>query len=482
MTRDKGLQKIIGLDKPALRKWIRDRLSGLPGLLPPQSSKGEDPEDLIVALHKSGTIKFKEGVDTAIVDLLKEQVASATQELDLSLLSRFAFLADALEVSSAAPLLMSFLFREELHGKSTPHGDLQELILRCLLGLNPRQFDARFWKLHLEDPTFVAVALRGLAIADPPAAVRGLPRVFELAMSGKIDTDAKLLLWRISSGWNHHDFLALLAESMKGSSAATKDAISAAVEELPFEVVSKELFKTMTPPKSTLQECAISAAVDPFEVVSTELLKTMIKPKPTLDWSAVVKGIQVEHPSLSTRPDIEVFSLGHKGAFYVEAKRQIATAKSAAVVREPGYIDLMGYARLYEHVLPSHIILADVSSSKGKEDLGSPGRSGQGIQMSFAGFRDEVFDSSTYGSVAYDAEFSEGAGDYQAILDSSVELLSGMRFGVHAGVNVAGQLTPVIKKNVDVSSYLSGHHAIKAGTDFFSRKEEEESVVRHDLP
>jgi hypothetical protein len=475
MTRDKDFQKIVGLDKPALAQWIKDRLSGLPGLLPPQSSKGEDPEDLIVALHKSGAIEFKERVDATLVDLLKEQVASATRELDLSLLSRLAFLADALEVSSAAPLLMSFLFREELHGKSTPHGDLQELILRSLLGLNPRQFDSRFWKLHLEDPTFVAVALRGLAITDPPAAVRGLPRVFELATSGKIDTDAKLLLWRILSGWNHRELLALLAESMKGSSTATQSAINAAVEELPFEVVSKELFKTMTRPNATLDWSAVlkNFLLEPLSLATTP----DVEPRATLDWSAVLKD-----NILSTRPDIEILDLGHKAAFYAEAKRQITSAKPTAV-REPGYVDVMGYPNVHEHVFPSNIILADVGFSKNKEDLGRgrPGSSGRWTQMSFAGFRDPFFDSSTYWSVAYDAEFSEGAGDYEAILNSSVQFPSGISFGVHAGVNVPGQLAPVIKKNVYVSSYLSGHDVIEAGTDLFTRKEEV-SVLRHDLP
>jgi hypothetical protein len=462
MAKDTYLNKIISLDRPTLTKWIKDRLSGRPGLLPPQSSKGEDPEDLIVLLHHSGTLEFKERIERTIVNLLKEQVASATRQLDLSLLSRLAFLADALEVKSAAPLLMSFLFREELHRKTTPHGDLQELILRCLLGLNPKQFDRRFWKLHLEDPTFVAVALRGLAITDPPEAVKELPRVFEVAASKKIDVDAKLLLWRIADGWNHREFLTLLAESVKGSSAAARSAIETTVEELPFDAASKEQFKTIT--RSALP--AWTTIMDVFTAAPSGGSPPDIEPQANEDWSAVFKD------TLSMTPDIEIFHLGHKDAFYLAGikahiaapkpaavkgpayadilgkdafdgaiKASIASPKSAAV-KERAYLDIMGYWDVHDDLSSSQIMLVGAGFMPNKQRLGSRGTSSRWTQMSFAGFCDPLLDSSAYSPVTYEAEFTEGAGDYEAILSSNVQPTSGLRL-----VNVSEQLDPIIKTN-----------------------------------
>src|ERR1700685_4315105 len=124
----KEIRKIIDLDKRALRSWIVDRLSGRPTSLPPQISKGEDPEDLIVALFRMGDVRFSEHVVEVVIDVVKEQVSSHISKLNLGLLSGLVFLADALEIRTAGSLLIPFLFRKKLGGKINRHGDLHELI------------------------------------------------------------------------------------------------------------------------------------------------------------------------------------------------------------------------------------------------------------------------------------------------------------------------------------------------------------------
>jgi hypothetical protein len=429
MIRDRDLKKIVRLESPALADWIKSRLSGLACLLPLQISKGEDPEDLVVALYQSDDAVLKERIKVAVIDLLKEQVACVNQESDLPLLSRLVFLADALELSSAAPFMIPFLFRKEFQGKSTPHGDLQELILRTLLGLDPKRFDSRFWELYLKEPRFVAVAVRGLAVTDPPAAVRNLPKLFELATSGGIETDAKLVLWRISSGWDHREFLKLLAESMRASGAAAQSGINAAVEELPFESTAKELFKTTTRPRTDLVRAALmnkESHLDSLLFDSTAVIEVA-----NMNWAV------------------------NLGASYVADEQEIVAA-------EPAVVRQMGYADLQEHASSPQSTWISIGPgfTKSIKDLHWPRRGQEWTQMTFAGFIDQGLPALALSVLPYDEEYSEGGEGYDifSTRGTEVHLPSRVSFGIAAGtkLHAAQWLFSAVKNNINVIRHTTG--------------------------
>ena len=114
MTIDPAFQKIMALDTQGLEKWVENRLMGLPSDPMPQTSKGEDPEDAIIAMYRSSEEnEFRARLVEITLKLLRDKASTVTTIWDCALVARLAYVSDALQIKAAASLMTSFLFRKE---------------------------------------------------------------------------------------------------------------------------------------------------------------------------------------------------------------------------------------------------------------------------------------------------------------------------------------------------------------------------------
>lgn len=246
MKQGRVLKNILSFDQEGIHEWLRARLSGLPTTPTAEISRGEEPEDLIVYLYKLGDEGFRQRVRGALTRLIEGLLPAGAPQGKAPLLAGLAYLVDMLDVKEAAPLLLSFLFREDLRDMRTSHGDLQEQILRCILAVAPKQFDSRFWELEAEQPRFSAVGIRGLAEVDPRKAVRKLGRLVEFVVSGNSEANAKVVLWRLSKALPHREFLDALRDSLHLYGGAVVHELRRLVDELPFDSAAKKEFLART--------------------------------------------------------------------------------------------------------------------------------------------------------------------------------------------------------------------------------------------